>query len=232
MTFEILTAIAVGPALFLLYHIYKKDRLEKESGKLLFKLLLFGALCSIPAILLETLGTYLISGVENDLLYILLDNFLVVALAEEGFKYLMLRLITWKKPDFNCSYDGLIYAVYVSMGFAIIENILYMLGDGAGTGLIRAFTAIPGHCFFGVFMGTAYAAAKRADYLGDAISAMKYSRLALIKAVLIHGAYDFLLSFEGGITTIAFLVLLVCLYIFGFRAVNRASQEDTYITAR
>ena len=67
---------------------------------------------------------------------------------------------TWKNPNFNFKYDGIVYAVFVGMGFAIFENIKYVLEYGLLTGILRAMTAIPGHCAFAIIMGTFYGSAK------------------------------------------------------------------------
>ncbi len=80
-----------------------------------------------------------VSTAYNVLLY-----FVVVALSEEGFKYLLLKKRTWYSSEFNCQFDGVVYAVFVALGFALWENISYVLMYGLGTAAIRAVTAVPG----------------------------------------------------------------------------------------
>ena len=85
----------------------------------------------------------------------------VVAFSEEGAKYFLLKRRTWNSAAFNCQFDGVVYAVFVSLGFALWENISYVLMYGLSTALVRAVTAVPGHACFGVFMGVWYGLAKR-----------------------------------------------------------------------
>jgi RsiW-degrading membrane proteinase PrsW (M82 family) len=140
-------AAAVLPAMVLLIYVYRKDVTEKEPGNLLFNLLLLGALSTVFASMTELLGQHVLDSIsfESETMKNAILYFIVVALSEEGFKYLLLRYRTWKEPNFNCTFDGVVYAVFVSMGFAIIENIKYVFAYGLGTALIRAVTAIPGH---------------------------------------------------------------------------------------
>ena len=122
----ILLAAAVLPAAFLLYRVYKMDTIEKEPWSILRKLLLWGALSGIPAALVESLLTGVVQNLlqEGTLLYNFVFGFIVAALVEESFKFFFLYKFTFKNPAFNYRFDGVVYAVFVSMGFAILENIL------------------------------------------------------------------------------------------------------------
>ncbi len=142
----ILIAAAVIPAIVLLRFVYKEDRLDKESPGLLLSLVIFGILSTFAAIVTEQIGEAILgillpqsSTAYNALLY-----FVVVALSEEGFKYLLLKKRTWYLGEFNCQFDGIVYAVFVALGFALWENISYVLMYGLGTAAIRAVTAVPG----------------------------------------------------------------------------------------
>ncbi|MBR6350735.1 MAG: PrsW family intramembrane metalloprotease, partial [Firmicutes bacterium] len=121
-----------------------------------------------------------------------MDVLTVVGPAEEGAKYFMLKRRSWRDPEFNCQYDGVVYAVFVSLGFALAENVEYVFMYGLGTALLRAVTAIPGHACFGVFMGIWYGAAKRLENYGNA-PASKFARImSVVMPMLIHGTYDFI----------------------------------------
>ena len=143
----VLIAAAVIPAVILLIRIYKADRLEKEPTGLLVSLVLMGVLATVPAIALEQVGSMLLGQLltENSLAYNAILYFVIVAYAEEGSKYLLLRRRTWYHPAFNCQFDGVVYAVFVSLGFALWENIGYVAMYGLGTAMVRALTAVPGH---------------------------------------------------------------------------------------
>jgi len=190
---DTLLALAVLPAAALLYYVWKKDPVEKEPTRLLVVLLLCGVASTIPAIVLEHAGTYLfLDGWQGTTTgFLLTENFLVVALVEELCKYFFLRWKTWNDPAFDYVFDAIVYAVFVSLGFAIAENISYVLEYGFGTAVMRAFTAIPGHCVFAVFMGYFYGEAKYAAVQGRTGSSLLLRVAALAAPVVCHGAYDF-----------------------------------------
>lgn len=226
-----LIAAAVIPAIALLVYVYKKDRLEKEPARLLVNLVLLGILSTAFASLTETLGIaalpYIVkagSTAYNMLLY-----FIVVGLSEEGFKYLLVRWKTWKHAEFNCQFDGVVYAVFVSLGFALWENISYVMNYGFATALVRAFTAVPGHTCFGVFMGTFYGIAKRYELLGEAGKSRLYRWLSVIVPVLLHGAYDFFASGEDPAYQWIFVGFIIVLFVASFRTVKKLSAKDRYI---
>ena len=124
----VLIAAAVIPAVVLMVQVYRADRLEKEPAGILISLLVFGVFATALAIVTETIGENILLSFfdETDLGYLILSNFLVVAPSEEGFKLLLLRARTWRSPNFNCQFDGVVYAVFVSLGFALWENIGYV----------------------------------------------------------------------------------------------------------
>ena len=135
----LLIAAAVIPAVLLMIKVYRSDRLEKEPPALLGRLLIVGILSALIALVSErVLGLVLdLTVTENVTLYNVLLYFGVVAISEEGAKYFLLRLRTWNSPEFNCQYDGVVYAVFVSLGFALWENISYVLHYGLQTALVR-----------------------------------------------------------------------------------------------
>ena len=159
---------------------------------------------------------------KNAILY-----FIFVALSEEGFKYLLLRYRTWKEPNFNCTFDGVVYAVFVSLGFAIIENIKYVFAYGLATALVRAVTAVPGHACFGVFMGVFYGLAKRHQFDPDGGAACrKYGIAALVVPVLLHGLYDFTATSSQ---VYIFFAVIIAIMFAAVKAVNAASRNDSYV---
>ena len=232
MTFNpILIAAAVIPAIFLLVKVEKADRLEKESPRLLLSLVLFGIVATAVAFLGEWAGMALLNKLfpEGGTLYSILLFFGVVAFSEEGAKYVLLKRRTWKEPEFNCQFDGVVYGVFVSLGFALWENINYVLSLGLSTALIRAVTAIPGHACFGVFMGTWYGMAKRRAAAGDEEGSKRMRTRALLVPALLHGFYDFSASAESDAMSIVFLVFVVLMFVTAYRLVKHVSANDSYI---
>lgn len=226
----VLIAAAVIPAIILLVRIYRADRLEKEPTRLLVSLVIMGIISTTIAMALEQLGSGLLGQVfyENTLPYNAIMYFGIVAYAEEGSKYFLLKKRTWKHPSFNCQFDGVVYAVFVSLGFALWENIGYVAMYGLSTALLRAVTAVPGHACFGVFMGVWYGAAKKYDYLGDPVRSKRFRRRAVTLSATLHGTYDFVATL-GGLYGLIFFVFIIILFIVTLKAVKNAAAHDEFM---
>jgi len=225
----ILLAAAVLPAAFLLYRVYKMDTIEKEPWSILRKLLLWGALSGIPAALVESLLTGVVQNLleEGTLLYNFVFGFIVAALVEESFKFFFLYKFTFKSPHFNYRFDGVIYAVFVSMGFAILENVLYVFQGGLGVAISRALLALPLHAACGVYMGIAYGQQK-VNSLYKPASFGSVARACLPVPILIHGFYDSC-AFSAEkypIFLLVFVVFVILVFIFTLRQLKKASQTD------
>ena len=227
----ILIAAAVIPAIVLLRFVYKEDRLDKESPGLLLSLVIFGILSTFAAIVTEQIGEAILGILlpQNSTAYNALLYFVVVALSEEGFKYLLLKKRTWYSGEFNCQFDGVVYAVFVALGFALWENISYVLMYGLGTAAVRAVTAVPGHACFGVFMGVYYGRAKRYDNDGDFVKAKRCRTMAVLMPALLHGAYDFIATMEDPNCEWMFLVFVLALFAVSLKLVRVGSRSDRYI---
>ena len=225
----VLIATAILPAAWLLLRVYQADRLEKEPIFLLLSLLVLGVFATALAGTAEHYGEVALSKLMPDqgVIYKAILYFVVVALSEEGFKYLLLKVRTWNNRNFNCSFDGVVYSVFVSLGFAIWENIAYVLYYGIGTAIARAVTAVPGHACFGVFMGVWYGVAKRYELAGYTGEAARARRSGLITAVLLHGVYDFIASMENDLMSIIFLVFVCWMFGRALKLVKQASAEDS-----
>jgi protease PrsW len=167
--------VAVLPVIAACSFIYYKDKYEKESAFLLFKCFAWGMFSTIPAIIFEYYGSFLSNSTHIS--QTLLFAFFVIGFAEEIVKFLFLRYYIFKDPEFNEPMDGIVYAVFIGMGFAFVENIGYAISFGLNNTIVRAFTAVPAHVAFGVMMGYFFGLAK----------------LSFIVAWLLHGFYDFLI---------------------------------------
>lgn len=229
----ILTTAAVIPAIVLLVKIYREDRLEKEPLSLILALLLQGVFSTFLAGTAEQLGIAVLGMFlpESSLLYQFLLYFGIVAFAEEGFKHHLLVRKTWKSEEFNCQFDGVVYAVTVSLGFALWENIGYVMMYGLGTAALRAVTAVPGHGCFGVFMGAFYGISKRLELAGDMENSQRFQQLSLWIPALLHGAYDFIASGNLGGEWLFFL-FVAAMFFLTFRTIHRLSRQDRYIRPR
>lgn len=220
--------LALIPGILIIIYIFRKDKVESEPLSLIFKLLIFGALSCIPAIFMEGfMGALMPAGfTEGSVGYAVFTAFLVAALCEELCKFLLLWLGSWKNSNFNYRFDGIVFGVCVAVGFALLENVMYVLEGGFYVALMRGVMAVPLHAFCGVFMGIHYGAAKRYSIEGQHSKATGSIFLALFAPFLIHGIYDSLAFMGAYGTTFVLLAFVLLLYIVAIRVVNRYSRED------
>ncbi len=226
--------VAILPAIFIVVYIYRKDTREHEPIGLLVKLFFLGLLSIISAVILEEAGEMLETQflTQGTIIYHLVDNFLIVAVAEELGKYAAFKIGAWKNKNFDFTFDAIVYAVCVGIGFAIPENILYVADGGLSTAILRALTSIPGHISFGIYMGYYFGQAKACEQAGDQKGKKSFLRKAFWIPVLWHGAYDFCLSTDYLILFIVFIALVVVLDIFALKLVKKASLGDRRIDPR
>ena len=216
--------LSLAPVFIIGGYIYFRDKYEKEPLRLLLLALLAGALTVIPVFFVEQflsgLGTFL-----NGLATVAWNAFAVAGFTEELFKYTALYLLIWKSPEFNEKFDGIVYAVFVALGFAGVENILYVSQGGLSTGISRALTAVPAHAIFGVTMGFYFGMAKFFEKERG-----KLKRKALLYPMLLHGIYDFILFTGIPWLTIVFVGFLGFLYFSAFNRMKKLSDQSIYNT--
>ena len=220
---------AILPAAFLLRYIYRHDTVEKEPPGLLFKLLVMGVLAALCSGVLERLGETVLNALVDpgSPVYTIILAFLVVALVEEGMKCLLLKRCTWRDPNFNYRFDGIVYAVFVSLGFAAYENILYVLHYGLSVALPRALFAVPGHMSFAVFMGVFYGRAKLCEDCGQPVRKRLNLWRGYLTAVILHGFYDSCAMLGNTAAMLTFLVFVIIMYIRVYRLLRRESATDS-----
>ena len=219
---------AVLPAIILLRYIYKHDTVEKEPPGLLLTLLFMGVLAALCATVLEAIFQTVLGLLVDpgSPVYTILLAFLVVAVVEEGTKFWLLKRRTWYHPAFNYRFDGIVYAVFVSLGFAAYENITYVLRYGLSVALPRALLAVPGHAAFAVVMGAFYGRAKLREGWGDLREARRDLWTGYLFAVLLHGFYDTCAMIGTVISTVVFLVFVALMFLGIFRLVKKESATD------
>ena len=224
-----LTALAVIPGLLILIYVYTKDRVEKEPVSLIVKLVAGGAVACLLAGEIESIMAEILPQYPNGTVgYALVNAFLLAGFWEELLKYLALRVFSWKKPNFNYRFDGIVYGASSAVGFAVLENIMYVSMYGFSTGVVRAFTAVPLHAFCGIAMGAFYSYAKKSAILGQGGKRAGFTILALLVPMLIHGIYDSF-AFMSGSSVTAVLCLygfVIVLYIAAITTIKRLSRSD------
>lgn len=182
-------ALALAPALLLLWWAYRRDSLKKESLRLLGLAFFVGLLAVVPALFVGLLaGPF--QRVLRGPARLLYQAFIVAALVEEGVKYVVLTGFVRRHEEFDEASDGIVYGMAASLGFAFLENVLYV-GGPSSILLLRGITAVPLHAGCGAIMGYAVA---RAHF-----DPSRRAGAGLLIAVLVHGAYDALVLAGGGI---------------------------------
>lgn len=210
----LILALACAPGAFIIGYIYFRDRFEPEPTELLAKSFWYGVL-SVFVTLVVSLPLFAVIPIDpKSLSQQAIHAFFLVALVEEGSKFIFVRGILYRNKNFNEPYDGIIYSVMVSMGFATLENILYSIESGVGVALLRMFTAVPAHASFAVLMGYFLGKGKferQSNLLGAKWVEIEFSIWALGAATLLHGAYDYCLfvDFVPGIWIGAVVSLLL-----------------------
>lgn len=234
MNYTLLLLLAVFPTLVLITYIYYKDSHDKEPVGLLIQLFLLGVGSIIPAIIVETVGELIVNifFYADSLIYNFVYSFFVIALAEEGFKLLFTYIRTWNCKDFNHKFDGIVYAMLVSLGFATLENILYVFHGGFHTAIMRALLSVPSHAIDAVFMGYYYGLAKYDESAGKTASKNTHLILSFIIPVLLHGFYDFCLFHSTLLTIILFFIFVIIMDITAIVRINISSKQDQIIYQR
>jgi RsiW-degrading membrane proteinase PrsW (M82 family) len=189
-----LLALSLAPGIAIIFYIYSKDKYDREPFENLFVSFLLGVVSTVPASLFQRhlqpeldlfVSPYSIS-------YYFMWAFVLVAFSEEGCKYLVLRLYSYRQKAFNEPFDGIVYSVMVSMGFATLENVMYVFEHGFATGVLRMFLSVPAHACFGVLMGYHAGLARF-----DPGKAPWHLWKGLGLAVFFHGSFDFFLFLQN-----------------------------------
>lgn len=219
---------ALAPVAVALWYIFKKDGAQPEPTKWLIKAFWFGVLSALLSYAFSTpLGA--IFGLEPDtevypsILDAFADAFLLAAIPEELAKLIMLWLLLRKNPHFDEKFDGIVYAVCIGMGFAGIENVMYLIdgiedGSWVGTGIGRALFSIPGHFLFAVLMGYYYSL-----YHFGIDCSTKAKAMILVAPVIAHGLFDsilFCMDVDEGLSVICF-----CLFLYFFNKLRKRGKE-------
>ena len=219
-----LLILALAPVFIIGGYIYFRDKYEKEPIRLLLIALFLGAFTVIPIAFLEQFlsgFTRFFSGFSAAAW----NAFVVAGFSEELFKFIVLYLLIWKSKEFNEKFDGIVYAVFISLGFASVENVLYVMGNGFSTGISRALTAVPAHAIFGITMGFYFGLArfyKKREF--------QLKLKALLYPIILHGIYDFILFTQIEWLIFVFIGFLVFLYLSGLKRVKELSAQSIYKT--
>ena len=229
----ILFVVSALPVFLVGLYTYKKDK-HKEPGKILVKLFL-GGMGSCLLVVLTSLILGIIFPIlsmdtdELNLFQLLINVFIGVALVEEACKWIIAYKISYNDRAFDELYDAVLYCVFVALGFAFFENLLYVYEGGVGTGLLRAILAVPGHACDGMVMGYYLGLAKACDVNRKKNLKTKNLILSVLVPTILHGIYDYCLFTESTIFMCMFVIFIICLYIYVIRKINKISSLNRKI---
>lgn len=219
-----LLLISLAPVVLIAFYVWFRDKYEREPIRMLLISLFAGAFIVIPVMVVENIIQSAGSSLQG-LAGAAWHAFAVAGFTEELFKYIALFLLIWKSPEFNDKYDGIVYATFISLGFAGVENVMYVTGNGFSTGLLRAFTAVPAHAIFGITMGFYFGMAKFYPLRQKELWAK-----ALWVPILLHGVYDFILMTGIEWLWIVFIVFVGYLYFAGLKRMKILTVQSYYRT--
>lgn len=227
----LLLFFAVLPVVLILAFVYKKDK-DKEPLMLLLSFFFKGIFsCFLVLTISEILGAFLpfMNKEVNMMTFteVFLYAFVGVALVEEFCKWLMVYFGGYNHREFDEIYDILVYSIFVSLGFAFFENLLYVFNSGSlSIAILRAVSAIPGHACDAVFMGYYLSMAKQCRILKKFDKEKSFLVKSVFIPAVLHGIYDFCLMSGRILFVLVFLVFVVYLYVVSIKKLNKLSGSN------
>ena len=230
----ILLLLAALPVIMILLFVYLKDK-NKEPMALLIMLFLSGFLSCVLVLVISGIMELFLPFMTGSLatksfFETLLYAFIGVALVEEFSKWIMTYFIGYNNREFDELYDGIVYAIFVSLGFAFIENILYVIQTSSiNTALIRAISAVPSHACDAIFMGYYLSIAKQYAIKGSKRLEKKYIRMSVFVPAIIHGIYDFCLMSGYNFFIGIFIIFVIILYVLSIKKLKLLADNNRKI---
>lgn len=227
----ILLFLAVIPVVIICTYIYMKDK-NKEPGHLLVKLFGLGIASCFLVLIVSSIVFKILPFMQNEVeqmsfFEVMAYAFIGVGLIEESCKWFMTYKGAYSNKEYDEVYDGIVYAVYVSLGFAFFENLLYVLGNQSiSIGISRGLLAVPGHACDAVFMGYYLSLAKVYSYKGNKEQERKNLVLSILVPTILHGIYDFCLFSQMDLFLLTFFVFVITLYILSIKKIKQLSSQS------
>jgi RsiW-degrading membrane proteinase PrsW (M82 family) len=233
----LLVIVGAAPSLFLLLFFYLKDRYEPEPRGHVALAFLKGGLCSVPVYFA---AGYIEHAVGRDWLALgglparLFEAGVIAAGVEEACKWGVFFAFIYRWSEFDEPLDGVVYGVAMALGFATVENVLFVRRDGLSLGLLRAVFAVPAHALFGAVMGFYFGSAKLGAGQMKGADVTRGARrfrlgLALFVPITFHTAYDLaLLALRGVWLYVVVAAGSLGLWIFVLRRVHRAQHDSPF----
>ena len=226
-----LITLATLPVFLILIFVYNKDK-NKEPLSLLLELFGFGILSVFLVYAISVGLEHFIPFLEKDVEImnfpeILIYSFIIVALVEEFCKWIFVYKFGYKSKDYDEKYDIIVYSVFVSLGFAFLENLLYVIGDlSIGLGIVRGLLSVPAHACNAIFMGYFLSLANLYSKQDDKENAKKNIILSILIPTLLHGIFDFCLMSNIRIMIVVFFGFVIFLYTVSLKKLDEVAQKS------
>lgn len=217
----VILSAGIAPGLALLSYFYLKDHYDSEPISVVLKTFLFGVILVFPIMFIQ----YVLE-VEGILPSDFAKAFLWASLLEEFFKWFIIMFAIYQHTAFDDPYDGIVYGAAVSLGFATMENILYLFSNGVHHAFGRALLPVSSHALFGVIMGFYIGKAKF-----KAENKKTYLFMALFIPFLLHGIYDLILLTQD-LWVYWITPFMIYLWWFGMKKVKRARVLSDFYVAK
>lgn len=227
----LLITLCIVPSVLLMWYVYMKDKIEKEPTYLLL-ILFIGGIAS--AVISSSIGTTLkvyipflnIKYSEMNLVQVLFKSFIFIALLEELSKWIINYICSWKNKNLNYLFDSIVYATFISLGFATFENIIYGFAYksyGFTPILLRGMISVPSHAVFGVFMGYYFGLSKKYRISNKVRLSRKYLLLSLLFPLILHFIYDILLIKPTKLHYAIFIIYIIIIYVMAYIKIKKIS---------
>ncbi len=222
---DTLILLASAPILICAFYIFIRDKYEKEPIWLLIVGVVLGSVITIPILFVENIFIDINPFIEGKY-YDLYKSYIVAGFTEEIFKFTILLFLIYRNKNFNERFDGIVYAVFISLGFALVENILFVTNDrlgGIATGINRGIFSVPAHMLYGISMGYYFALIKY-----EKNKFFKNITLALLNPIFIHGTFDYILTLDNKINFLIFFFYVILLWYFGYKKMKKHIEKSPF----
>ncbi len=223
--------IAILPVAVICRYAYNKDK-NKEPLSMLIKLLIYGVVSCFLVLIISAILGEIFPLFNRELRFMSLAEkvlyaFIYVALVEEFCKWIFVYTKGYKSEHFDQLYDIIVYSIFVSLGFAVFENILYVVLQGNITvGIIRAISAVPGHACDAIFMGYYLSLAKLYSRQNNKTLENRNIAFSIFVPTILHGVYDFCIMADAGIFVLAFLLFIIFLYNISIKKLKLVAENS------
>lgn len=215
MFIVVLLSAAIAPSLALLSYFYLRNEMETEPRKTLLQAFLYGAIITFPIMFIQ----YVMQE-EQAITNEILSSVVIASALEEFFKWLIIFSVILKHVEFDDPYDGILYGAAVSLGFATVENVLYLLSFGIDQAVVRAILPVSSHALFGVVMGYYFGKGK----FSQTERRKEFYALAFFGPLVLHICYNSIFLLEANFVY-AMVPFMLFLWWFGLKKVKLAHEH-------